>query len=307
MRLKNLGTLALASMLGSTALVSGLSQFAVAQTAQPAAAPTAAEATAAALKKAAEGAKPKAAATAASTPATDAAAPVAKPSALAKAKAMLPWNKAKAAKAAAAAKADGTAADPSTAAAPAKAAPKATAAAKAPAAAVVPAAASVAAAAAVAAKPEAAKPADKPATDKPVTADKPVATKAVVARTAPKPKADAAPGASTGGDQVSSSMAATVAVFGGGPAINTAPPRSDVGKLSGGCTRLAHSAIEVGKETPTRYAREGIDNQIATISKTKGWKASAKSNEKVTCTEYINLGPFGQEYTCRVDVTVCPK
>ena len=99
-------------------------------------------------------------------------------------------------------------------------------------------------------------------------------------------------------------MAATHAFFGANTYAAPAPSKTAV---RAGCTRLAHSAIDVGKENPIKFSREGIDNQIAVLSKTKGWKATAKSDEKIICTEYVNLGLFGQEYTCRVETTVCPK
>ena len=103
---------------------------------------------------------------------------------------------------------------------------------------------------------------------------------------------------------MSGPMAATHAFFGAGTYAAPAPSKTAVRP---GCTRLAHSSIDVGKDNPIKFSREGIDNQIAALTKTKGWKATVKSDEKIICTEYVNLGLFGQEYTCRVENTVCPK
>jgi hypothetical protein len=208
---------------------------------------------------------PAAAADTAAKPAADAAtAP--KPSVAAKAKALLPWNKPKAAKPAAA--------DAATAAAPAPAP----------------------------AKPATAAAADAAATPKAASAAAPgtAAPKAAAAKSDPaKPAAKSA-----SGETMSGPMAATHAFFGAGSYATPAPSKTAV---RAGCTRLAHSSIDVGKENPIKFSREGIDNQIAALSKTKGWKATAKSDEKIICTEYVNLGLFGQEYTCRVETTVCPK
>lgn len=103
---------------------------------------------------------------------------------------------------------------------------------------------------------------------------------------------------------MSGPMAATHAFFGANSYAAPAPSKTAVRP---GCTRLAHSSIDVGKDNPIKFSREGIDNQIAALSKAKGWKTAAKSDEKIICTEYVNLGLFGQEYTCRVETTVCPK
>jgi hypothetical protein len=261
-----------------------LAGAAVAQTAAPA--PSAAEATADALKKAATGSVAKPAAQTPAT-ATDAASAAPKPSALARAKAMLPWEKAKAAKAAKAAAgeaapADATKAGPVKAAAPAKTTvegPK-TEASKVE--------ATKAEAGQAATASETAKPAAK-------AAKSPVPTKAASAGT---------PVRGANGEVMSGPMAATHAFFG---ANSYAAPEPSKTAVRSGCTRLAHSSIDVGKENPIKFSREGIDNQIAALTKTKGWKATAKSDEKIICTEYVNLGLFGQEYTCRVETTVCPK
>jgi hypothetical protein len=114
----------------------------------------------------------------------------------------------------------------------------------------------------------------------------------------------AAPPKAGSGEVMSGPMAATHAFFGANSYAAPAPSKTAV---RAGCTRLAHSSIDVGKENPIKFSREGIDNQIAAMSKVKGWKATSKSDEKIICTEYVNLGLFGQEYTCRVETTVCPK
>jgi hypothetical protein len=106
------------------------------------------------------------------------------------------------------------------------------------------------------------------------------------------------------GEVMSGPMAATHAFFGANTYAAPAPSKTGVRP---GCTRLAHSSIDVGKDNPIKFSREGIDNQIAALTKTKGWKSTSKSDEKIICTEYVNLGLFGQEYTCRVETTVCPK
>jgi hypothetical protein len=143
--------------------------------------------------------------------------------------------------------------------------------------------------------------ADKPASAKPSVKS---ATAAAKSGSATASAATAAPAKSANGEVMSGPMAATHAFFGAGTYAAPTPSKTPV---RSGCARLAHSAIDVGKENPIKFSREGIDNQIATISKTKGWKATTKSDEKIICTEYVNLGLFGQEYTCRVETTVCPK
>jgi hypothetical protein len=263
------------------AMAAVLGGAAFAQTATPA--PNAAEATADALKKAAAGSVAKPAAQTPAT-ATDAAAAAPKQSTIAKAKAMLPWNKAKAAKAAAAgegAPVDAAKAAPVKAAVPAKAA----------------AVSAVDAPKVDAPKVEAAKADPASETAKPVakSTKTPVPTKTTAAGTPVK---------GANGEVMSGPMAATHAFFGAGTYAAPAPSKTAV---RAGCTRLAHSSIDVGKENPIKFSREGIDNQIAALTKTKGWKASSKSDEKIICTEYVNLGLFGQEYTCRVETTVCPK
>jgi hypothetical protein len=129
------------------------------------------------------------------------------------------------------------------------------------------------------------------------------------ATAAPKAKAaakvdPAKPAKPASGEVMSGPMAATHAFFGANSYAAPAPSKTAV---RAGCTRLAHSSIDVGKDNPIKFSREGIDNQIAALSKAKGWKTAAKSDEKIICTEYVNLGLFGQEYTCRVETTVCPK
>jgi hypothetical protein len=240
----------------------------LAQTAAPA--PSAAEATTDALKKAATGAVAKPAAQAPATPTADATAAAPKPSAIAKAKA------AKAAAAGEAPPADAAKATPvKSAAVPTKVAPPGTT--EAP---KTDATASV----------EAAKPAAKPALQKVPAVAKAAGT--------------GVPVKGANGEVMSGPMAATHAFFGANSYAAPAPSKTAV---RSGCTRLAHSSIDVGKENPIKFSREGIDNQIAALTKTKGWKATSKSDEKIICTEYVNLGLFGQEYTCRVETTVCPK
>jgi hypothetical protein len=197
----------------------------------------------------------------------------------AKAKALLPWNKPKAAK-----PAGGDAATAATTPATAPAKPATDAAAVA--------APKTSPAAAAGTSPPKAASAAVTGTAAPKAA---AATKVDPAKPAAK---------SASGETMSGPMAATHAFFGAGSYATPAPSKTAV---RAGCTRLAHSSIDVGKENPIKFSREGIDNQIAALSKTKGWKATAKSDEKIICTEYVNLGLFGQEYTCRVETTVCPK
>jgi hypothetical protein len=246
---------------------------AVAQTAAPA--PSVAEATTDALKKAAAGSIISPVTTPAAVPAAppaNAAAAPAKPSALAKAKAILPWNKPKASATGDAAAADAVKA--------------------------------VSVKAAAVAKAPAASPADPPKTDAAAAATETAKPAVVKAPAAAKTAAAPVPVKGANGEVMSGPMAATHAFFGANTYAAPAPSKTAV---RSGCTRLAHSSIDVGKENPIKFSREGIDNQIAALTKTKGWKATVKSDEKIICTEYVNLGLFGQEYTCRVETTVCPK
>jgi len=76
------------------------------------------------------------------------------------------------------------------------------------------------------------------------------------------------------------------------------------------CTRLPLSDVAFGKEAATNAARAKLEDYARDIAKKRGWPKGArlsKSNEKVSCKVYLNLGPLGTEYQCLVTATFCAK
>ena len=71
------------------------------------------------------------------------------------------------------------------------------------------------------------------------------------------------------------------------------------------CTRLPLSDIQVGREETITAARWKLDEYAAIVAKKRGWKATKKSAETVTCEDYLYLPLIGQEYKCKVTATFC--
>lgn len=74
------------------------------------------------------------------------------------------------------------------------------------------------------------------------------------------------------------------------------------------CTRLPLSDVAFGREAATDAARVKLEQYARDIGKKRGWPSGAplsKSNEKVSCEVYLNLGPLGTEYRCLVTATFC--
>ncbi len=76
------------------------------------------------------------------------------------------------------------------------------------------------------------------------------------------------------------------------------------------CTRLPLSDVAFGKEASTNAAREKLRDYAVETLKKRGWSGTGrltKSNEKVSCEVYLNLGPLGTEYQCLVTATFCGR
>jgi len=76
------------------------------------------------------------------------------------------------------------------------------------------------------------------------------------------------------------------------------------------CTRLPVSDVAFGQPAATDLARQRLDAYAQEIATQRGWPrptALAKSNETVSCTVYLDLGPLGTEYRCLVTATFCQK
>ena len=73
------------------------------------------------------------------------------------------------------------------------------------------------------------------------------------------------------------------------------------------CTRLPLSDIKLGREETIASARLRLDEYAASVAKKRGWKGTKKSDETVTCADYLYLPLLGQEYKCLVTATFCPR
>lgn len=80
--------------------------------------------------------------------------------------------------------------------------------------------------------------------------------------------------------------------------------------LAAPCTRLPVSDVAFGQQAATDLARQRLDEYARDIATQRGWPnpaSLAKSNETVSCSVYLDLGPLGTEYRCLVTATVCQK
>lgn len=73
------------------------------------------------------------------------------------------------------------------------------------------------------------------------------------------------------------------------------------------CTRLPLSDIQVGREKTIEIARLRLDEYMAKVGAKRGWKSWDKSQETITCDEYLFVPFLGQEYKCMVTATFCRK
>ena len=76
------------------------------------------------------------------------------------------------------------------------------------------------------------------------------------------------------------------------------------------CMRLPLSDVAFGTENATNAARVKLQEYAEAEAKKRKWtlaKPMVKSNETVSCTVYLNLGPLGTEYRCLVTTTFCQK
>jgi hypothetical protein len=72
------------------------------------------------------------------------------------------------------------------------------------------------------------------------------------------------------------------------------------------CTRLPLSDIKLGREETIASARFRLDEYAAAVAKKRGWRGTKKSDETVSCADYLYLPLLGQEYKCLVTATFCP-
>ena len=95
------------------------------------------------------------------------------------------------------------------------------------------------------------------------------------------------------------------------PAASAPAPRPAVSPAKAGerCFRLPLSDVAFGTEGATNAARQKLDEYAEAEVKKRNWPAKplTKSNEKVSCEVYLNLGPIGTEYRCLVTTTFCQK
>lgn len=88
-------------------------------------------------------------------------------------------------------------------------------------------------------------------------------------------------------------------------ALQAKPNAAAAGSRS--CTRLPLSDIQVGRDKTIEVARLRLDEYIAKVGKQRGWKTWDKSQETISCDEYLNVPFLGQEYKCLVTATFCKK
>ena len=93
------------------------------------------------------------------------------------------------------------------------------------------------------------------------------------------------------------------------PAIATVVPGKKA-VLPANCMRLPLSDVAFGTENATAAARIKQQEYAEAEAQKRKWalaKPMVKSNETVSCTVYLNLGPLGTEYRCLVTTTFCQK
>lgn len=71
------------------------------------------------------------------------------------------------------------------------------------------------------------------------------------------------------------------------------------------CTRLALSDIAFGKAETTAQAHAALDRYIARWTKARGIGSVRKSRRTTSCKVWLILPPFGTEYRCRAEATIC--
>ena len=91
------------------------------------------------------------------------------------------------------------------------------------------------------------------------------------------------------------------------PRVKAGVAKAVPGETGRACTRLPLSDIQVGKEKTIEVARLRLDEYIAKVGKQRGWKTWDKSQETVSCEDYLNVPFLGQEYKCLVTATFCRK
>ena len=80
--------------------------------------------------------------------------------------------------------------------------------------------------------------------------------------------------------------------------------------LPSNCMRLPLSDVAFGTGNATAAARIKQQEYAEAEAKKRKWalaKPMVKSNETVSCTVYLDLGPLGTEYRCLVTTTFCQK
>ncbi len=114
------------------------------------------------------------------------------------------------------------------------------------------------------------------------------------------------------------STAASAQTISAAPAASAAKPTTvsasaapgKTAVLPANCMRLPLSDVAFGTENATATARVKQQEYAEAEAKKRKWvlsKPMVKSNETVSCTVYLDLGPLGTEYRCLVTTTFCQK
>lgn len=114
------------------------------------------------------------------------------------------------------------------------------------------------------------------------------------------------------------STSASAQTISAAPAASAAKPATLSASASPGktavlpanCMRLPLSDVAFGTANATAAARVKQQEYAEAEAKKRKWvlsKPMVKSNETVSCTVYLDLGPLGTEYRCLVTTTFCQK
>jgi hypothetical protein len=121
----------------------------------------------------------------------------------------------------------------------------------------------------------------------------------VWAQSAPPPPAQAAPAATP-----TASAPATAATPVASAPAKAAPAKATAAKK---CMRLPLSDIAFEREPTIAQARMRLGEYAEAEAKKRGWGATTKSLETVSCEVYLVLPLLGTEYKCLVTATFCTK
>lgn len=95
---------------------------------------------------------------------------------------------------------------------------------------------------------------------------------------------------------------------GAAPGAPPAPARAKAAPPSKQCMRLPLSDIAVGRPETIAQAQLRLREYSEKEAVRRGWKGTlVKSDETVSCEDYLYLPLVGQEYKCLVTATFCVK